>query len=99
MGNVISIGTVEVVAILGILAAYWLGKINGSRKNWPKKEGGILDGPEMAPTAWRMPLMIVMLLAIFMILFSRMINSLFDKFGGGRSRGYEGGGGEYRNDF
>ena len=95
MGNVISIGTGEVVAIAGILAAYFVGKINGTPKNaW--KNGGILDGPSGAQKTWRMPLVIVVLLAVFMILFGRLINSLFSSFRGRSSGGGEyGGGGGY----
>ena len=74
MGNIISINTVEVVALVGMVAAYFLGKQQGRpRGTWPK--GNLLDG---GYEAWRLPLVITVMAAAFVVLFGRLLTSLFD---------------------
>lgn len=86
MGNIISINTVEVVALVGMVAAYFLGKQQGRpRATWPK--GGLLDG---GYEAWRLPLVITVGVSAFVVLFGRLLTSLVD---GMFHRGYGGMGG------
>lgn len=98
MGNInslISINTIEVLALFGMAAAYFLGKQQATPKNkWPK--GGILDG---GYDAWRIPLVVMLAVAVVAVLFGRVITSVFSGFGGGGGYGPRygppGGGGGY----
>ena len=91
MGQVISIGTIDVLAIAGMGAAFALGVQQGKpKKKWPK--GGLLD---FAYAPWRVPLFIILVVSFLAIMFGHFISQMFGSMGGGGGMSGGGGGGRY----
>ena len=101
MGNYMSVGFTAILAGAAMGAAYAIGIQDGTPKTmkeckcqelvkkWKKKDKGIMGGDW---NAWRMPLIIMMAVAGFFLMFGNMFSRLFGGFGGGMGGGFGGGG-------